>query len=135
MSKSPSWSNITHDFMELVAKAMIDPESNDDWNLVDPHSDEIVDTVSAKDLWQRILEMRMQTGEPYLHFIDTSNEHMPLWLKQRGLEINQSNLCSEIILPTNKDRTAVCCLSSLNLEYYDTWSKDKQFISDVAEML
>ena len=127
--------NITHDFMELVEKAMIDPESNDDWNLVDPHSNEVVDTVSAKDLWQRILEMRMQTGEPYLHFIDTSNEHMPIWLKQRGLEINQSNLCSEIILPTNKDRTAVCCLSSLNLEYYDAWSKDKQFISDVAEML
>ena len=96
---------------------------------------EVVDTVSAKDLWQRILEMRMQTGEPYIHFIDTSNEQMPTWLKQRGLEINQSNLCSEIILPTNKDRTAVCCLSSLNLEYYDTWSKDKQFIGDVAEML
>ena len=127
--------NITNDFMELIEKAMVDPESNDDWNLTDPHSNEVVDTVSAKDLWQRILEMRMQTGEPYLHFIDTSNEHMPTWLKQRGLEINQSNLCSEIILPTNKDRTAVCCLSSLNLEYYDAWSKDKQFISDVAEML
>ena len=127
--------NITNDFMELLEGSMIDPEANDDWNLTDPHSNEIVDTVSAKDLWQRILEMRMQTGEPYLHFIDTSNEHMPKWLKQRGLEINQSNLCSEIILPTNKDRTAVCCLSSLNLEYYDAWSKDKQFIGDVAEML
>jgi len=127
--------NITNDFMEILETAMVDPEANDDWNLIDPHSSEVVDTVSAKDLWQRILEMRMQTGEPYIHFIDTSNEHMPSWLKQRGLEINQSNLCSEIILPTNKDRTAVCCLSSLNLEYYDTWSKDKQFISDVAEML
>ncbi len=127
--------NITNDFMELLEGSMIDPEANDDWNLTDPHNNEIVDTVSARDLWQRILEMRMQTGEPYLHFIDTSNEHMPKWLKQRGLEINQSNLCSEIILPTNKDRTAVCCLSSLNLEYYDTWSKDKKFISDVAEML
>ena len=127
--------NITNDFMELLEGSMIDPEANDDWDLTDPHSNEVVDTVSAKDLWQRILEMRMQTGEPYLHFIDTSNEHMPTWLKQRGLEINQSNLCSEIILPTNKDRTAVCCLSSLNLEYYDAWSKDKQFIGDVAEML
>ena len=127
--------NITNDFMELIEKAMVDPESNDNWDLKDPHSNEVVDTVSARDLWQRILEMRMQTGEPYLHFIDTSNEHMPVWLKQRGLEINQSNLCSEIILPTNKDRTAVCCLSSLNLEYYDAWSKDKQFIGDVAEML
>ena len=127
--------NITNDFMEILETSMVDPEASDDWELIDPHSSEIVDTVSAKDLWQRILEMRMQTGEPYLHFIDTSNEHMPTWLKQRGLEINQSNLCSEIILPTNKDRTAVCCLSSLNLEYYDTWSKDKQFIGDVAEML
>jgi ribonucleoside-diphosphate reductase alpha chain len=127
--------NITNRFMEILETAMVDPEANDDWDLIDPHSSEVVDTVSAKDLWQRILEMRMQTGEPYIHFIDTSNEHMPSWLKQRGLEINQSNLCSEIILPTNKDRTAVCCLSSLNLEYYDTWSKDKQFISDVAEML
>ena len=127
--------NITNRFMEILETAMVDPEANDDWDLIDPHSSEVVDTVSAKDLWQRILEMRMQTGEPYIHFIDTSNEHMPSWLKQRGLEINQSNLCSEIILPTNKDRTAVCCLSSLNLEYYDTWSKDKQFIGDVAEML
>ena len=127
--------NITNDFMEILETSMVDPEANDDWELIDPHSSEIVDTVSAKDLWQRILEMRMQTGEPYIHFIDTSNEQMPTWLKQRGLEINQSNLCSEIILPTNKDRTAVCCLSSLNLEYYDTWSKDKQFIGDVAEML
>ena len=127
--------NISDGFMELIEKCMQDPEQNDDWNLIDPHSEEIVDTVSAKELWQRILEMRMQTGEPYLHFIDTSNREMPKWLKRYGLEINQSNLCSEIILPTSKDRTAVCCLSSLNLEYYDTWSRDKQFISDVAEML
>jgi ribonucleoside-diphosphate reductase alpha chain len=127
--------NITNDFMEIIEQSMTDPETNDDWDLVDPHSSEVVDTVSARDLWQRILEMRMQTGEPYLHFIDTSNDHMPKWLKQRGLEINQSNLCSEIILPTNKDRTAVCCLSSVNLEYYDTWSRDKQFIGDIAEML
>ena len=127
--------NISNQFMELIEQCMTDPETSDDWDLIDPHSSEVVDTVSAKDLWQRILEMRMQTGEPYLHFIDTSNEHMPTWLKQRGLEINQSNLCSEIILPTNKDRTAVCCLSSLNLEYYDAWSRDKLFVSDVAEML
>ena len=127
--------NISDQFMELIEKCMQDPEQNDDWNLIDPHSEEIVDTVSAKELWQRILEMRMQTGAPYLHFIDTSNREMPKWLKRYGLEINQSNLCSEIILPTSKDRTAVCCLSSLNLEYYDTWSRDKQFIGDVAEML
>ena len=127
--------NITDDFMELIEQCMQDPEANDDWELIDPHSKIVVDTVSGRELWQRILEMRMQTGEPYLHFIDTSNREMPQWLKDRGLKINQSNLCSEIILPTNKDRTAVCCLSSVNLEYYDIWSKNKQFIDDIAEML
>ena len=127
--------NISDKFMELIERSMQDPDAPDDWDLIDPHSEEVVDTVSAKELWQRILEMRMQTGEPYLHFIDTSNREMPQWLKDQGLKINQSNLCSEIILPTNKDRTAVCCLSSVNLEYYDSWSRDKNFISDVAEML
>jgi ribonucleoside-diphosphate reductase alpha chain len=79
--------------------------------------------------------MRMQTGEPYLHFIDTSNKHMPEFQKKLGLKIRQSNLCSEIILPTDKERTAVCCLSSLNLEYYDEWKNDTLFLNDVAEML
>ena len=124
--------NISNAYMELLERCMTDPEENDDWDLVDPHSSEIVETVSAKELWQRILEMRMQTGEPYLHFIDTSNENLPAWLKDQGLSVNQSNLCSEIILPTNKDRTAVCCLSSLNLEYYDSWVRDKQFIKDLS---
>ena len=77
----------------------------------------------------------MQTGEPYLHFIDTSNRHLPDFLKDKGLKINQSNLCSEIILPTNENRTAVCCLSSLNLEYFDDWKNDPNFLRDVAEML
>jgi ribonucleoside-diphosphate reductase alpha chain len=77
----------------------------------------------------------MQTGEPYLHFIDTSNNKMPDFQKKLGLSIKQSNLCSEIILPTDKQRTAVCCLSSLNLEYYDEWKNDKLFLKDVAEML
>jgi ribonucleoside-diphosphate reductase alpha chain len=93
------------------------------------------ETVSAKHLWQMILELRMQTGEPYLHFIDTSNAVMPQWLKDKGLRINQSNLCSEIILPTNEKRTAVCCLSSLNLENYDEWKDHPTFLLDVAEML
>jgi ribonucleoside-diphosphate reductase alpha chain len=79
--------------------------------------------------------MRMQTGEPYLHFIDTSNRMMPEFQKKLGLKIRQSNLCSEIILPTDKERTAVCCLSSLNLEYYDEWKNDALFLRDVAEML
>jgi len=77
----------------------------------------------------------MHTGEPYIHYIDTSNEHLPQWLKDKGLKVHQSNLCSEIILPTNEQRTAVCCLSSLNLETYDEWNKDANFLHDVAEML
>lgn len=127
--------NITDDFMEIIEKCMLDPSADDSWNLRDPHSGEVRETVSAKSLWQEILELRMHTGEPYIHFIDTSNRMLPQWLKDKGLKVHQSNLCSEIILPTNKDRTAVCCLSSLNLEYYDDWKNDKQFLRDVAEML
>ena len=127
--------NITDDFMEIIEKCMKDKDADDTWELKDPHSGEIRDRVSAKDLWQRILEIRMQTGEPYLHFIDTSNKAMPKFQKDLGLKIRQSNLCSEIILPTDKDRTAVCCLSSVNLEYYDDWKMDKLFLRDIAEML
>jgi ribonucleoside-diphosphate reductase alpha chain len=127
--------NITDDFMQIIEKCMLDPEANDDWQLVDPASNEIRETVSAKMLWQMILELRMHTGEPYLHFIDTSNNQLPTWLKDKGLKVHQSNLCSEIILPTNEQRTAVCCLSSLNLENYDEWKDNKLFLKDVAEML
>ena len=127
--------NITDDFMHLIEQAMLDPAFDDTWNLKDPHSGEVRDTISAKELWQRILEIRMQTGEPYLHFIDTSNAAMPEFQKKLGLSIKQSNLCSEIILPTDKERTAVCCLSSLNLEYFDEWKNDKLFLRDTAEML
>jgi len=127
--------NITDDFMQIIENCMINPDASDDWNLVDPHSQEIRETVSAKHLWQMIMELRMHTGEPYLHFIDTSNRQMPDFLKEKGLKINQSNLCSEIILPTNEERTAVCCLSSLNLEYFDEWKNDEYFLRDVAEML
>jgi len=127
--------NIPDAFMNIIEQSMIDPDFDDSWKLVDPASNEVRETVSAKELWQRILEMRMMTGEPYLHFIDESNRKLPQWLKDKGLEVNQSNLCSEIILPTNEKRTAVCCLSSLNLEHYDAWKNDKQFLKDVAEML
>ncbi len=127
--------NIPDAFMELIEKCMIDPEADDSWNLIDPHSKIVRETVSAKELWQKILELRMQTGEPYLHFIDESNRKMPQWLKDKGLQIHQSNLCSEIILPTDEDRTAVCCLSSLNLEYFDEWKSEPLFLRDVAEML
>jgi len=127
--------NITDDFMHIIEKCMLDPEFDDTWELKDPHNGEVRDTIPARELWQRILEMRMQTGEPYLHFIDTSNRMMPEFQKKLGLSIKQSNLCSEIILPTDKDRTAVCCLSSVNLEYYDEWKNDALFLSDIAEML
>ena len=127
--------NITNDFMEIIEKCMVDPHYDDTWELKDKYNSEVREQISAKELWQRILEMRMQTGEPYLHFIDHSNDKLPEWLKKRGLSVKQSNLCSEIILPTDEKRTAVCCLSSLNLEYFEDWSKDKSFLIDVAEML
>jgi ribonucleoside-diphosphate reductase alpha chain len=127
--------NITDDFMQLIENCMLDANADDSWNLVDPYSKEIRETVSAKNLWQQILELRMHTGEPYIHYIDTSNKMLPKHLKDKGLKVHQSNLCSEIILPTDKDRTAVCCLSSLNLENYDEWKDEPLFLKDVAEML
>jgi ribonucleoside-diphosphate reductase alpha chain len=114
---------------------MLDKDADDSWELRDPHSGDVREVVSAKALWQQLLELRMSTGEPYLHFIDESNRKLPQWLKDKGLEVHQSNLCSEIILPTNEQRTAVCCLSSLNLEYFDDWKKDELFLRDIAEML
>lgn len=127
--------NIPDAFMEIIERCMLDPNADDTWELKDPHSGVVTETVSAKELWQKLLELRMTTGEPYLHFIDESNRKLPQWLKDKGLQVHQSNLCSEIILPTNEKRTAVCCLSSLNLEYYDDWKDDKLFLKDVAEML
>jgi ribonucleoside-diphosphate reductase alpha chain len=127
--------NIPDSFMLLIEESMKDSDFDDSWELKDPHSGEVRETVSARELWVKILELRMMTGEPYLHFIDTSNKHLPQWLKDKGLKVHQSNLCSEIILPTNEDRTAVCCLSSLNLEYYETWKNEELFLKDVAEML
>ena len=127
--------NISDSFMQIIEKCMLDPNADDSWELKDPHSGEVREVVSAKHLWEQIIELRMHTGEPYIHFIDTSNRKLPKWLKDRGLKVHQSNLCSEIILPTNEERTAVCCLSSLTLEYYDEWKNNKQFLRDVAEML
>ena len=127
--------NIPDSFMQIIENCMIDPNANDDWELIDPASKIVREVVSAKTLWQMILELRMHTGEPYIHFIDTSNRKLPQWLKDKGLKVHQSNLCSEIILPTNEQRTAVCCLSSLNLETYDEWKDNELFLRDVAEML
>ena len=127
--------NITDDFMSIIENCMLDPNASDDWELKDPHTGEVREIVSAKHLWQMILELRMHTGEPYIHYIDTSNKHLPEFLKNKGLKVHQSNLCSEIILPTDEERTAVCCLSSLNLETYDEWKNEPTFLRDVAEML
>lgn len=127
--------NIPDAFMEIIERCMKDPEADDKWELKDPHNGEVREVISAKLLWQQILDLRMHTGEPYLHFIDTSNRMMPQFQKDLGLSIKQSNLCSEIILPTDKDRTAVCCLSSVNLEYYDDWKDEPLFLRDIAEML
>lgn len=127
--------NITDDFMYIIEKCMTTKGYDDSWKLIDPNSKEVKDVVSAKELWQKILETRMLTGEPYLHFIDTSNRMLNPEQKTLGLKITQSNLCTEIILPTNHARTAVCCLSSLNLEYYDFWKNNELFLQDTCELL
>lgn len=110
------------------------------WYLKSPATGKIRGEVSARDLWIKILSARIETGEPYVLFIDAVNREKPEIQKKLGLEIKTSNLCSEITLPTGKDhlgneRTAVCCLSSLNLEYYEEWEKDPKFIPDVMRFL
>lgn len=102
--------NLTDEFMEAVR----DKKS---FNLVCPHSGEVVKTVDARELWKGILKNRIELGEPYIHYIDESNRKVLPSHSERGLHIKQSNLCSEIILPTNKETTAVCCLGSINLEH------------------
>ena len=119
--------NVTDEFMEAVL-------AGEDFDLRDPKDGSVKETISARKLWERIIEVRFRTGEPYLNFIDTANNHLPQPLKDLGLKINGSNLCNEIHLPTSADRTAVCCLSSLNLEYYDEW-KDTSIVRDLIRML
>ena len=126
--------NVTDDFMRIIENSMKYKDYDDSWQLKDPNG-KVKNTISAKQLWQKIMTTRIDTGEPYLHFIDTANKGLPYWLKDRGLKIQQSNLCSEIELPTNKDRTAVCCLSSVGLEYFDEWKNNELFIMDIMEML
>jgi ribonucleoside-diphosphate reductase alpha chain len=120
--------NVTDAFMEAVQKG-------EAWNLVDPHTKQVIKTIDARTLWIKILETRIATGEPYISFIDTVNAALPESQKKLGLKFNHSNLCSEITLPTAKDRTAVCCLSSVNLEYFDEWKDNKLFIEDLVRML
>ena len=120
--------NLTNEFLQAV-------QEDNDWRLIDPKTGEAVKTVSARDLWWQIINARAETGEPYMINIDTCNEFLPKEQKALGLDIKQSNLCSEITLPTNEERTAVCCLSSVNLEHYDDWSTDENFIKDLITML
>ena len=119
--------NITDDFMDAVL-------AGKDWDLLDTSSNTIRETVNARELWERLLEVRFRTGEPYLNFIDEANRHLPKPLKDKGLDIKGSNLCNEIHLPTNEDRTAVCCLSSVNLEKFDEW-KATSLVCDLIVML
>lgn len=126
--------NISDAFMNAVDKGL-------DWNLIDPHSKQIKKTIKARDLWIKILNMRRKLGEPYLMFVDTANIYLPSVLRKKGLRVSQSNLCNEIYLPTGidqngKNRTAICCLSSLNVAKFDEWRDHApQLIEDLVRML
>lgn len=127
--------NIPDSFMEIIERCMIDEDADDSWELICPTSGKVHEVVSAKELWSKLLDLRIQTGEPYIHYIDASNRAMPETQKQQGLKIRQSNLCTEIFQANDADRTAVCCLSSLNVENYDEWKDDALFVHDVMEFL
>lgn len=125
--------NVSDAFMEAV-------KNGDDWNLIGRKDGAVYKTVSARNLWQKILDMRMKTGEPYILWTDTVNNAVPDHQSKLGLKVRQSNLCSEITLPTgidymDKQRTAVCCLSSLNLDKFLEWKEDAFFIEDVLRFL
>ncbi len=124
---------VTDSFMRAV-------ETDDEWALRSPYDNSVIDKVKARDLWIRLLTARVETGEPYIIYIDHVNRAIPEHHKMAGLSVKTSNLCSEITLPTGidqdgKDRTAVCCLSSLNLEKFDEWQDHPTFIEDVMRML
>ena len=127
--------NISDEFMQLIEKCIAEPTYDDSWNLIDPHTKNVVRTVSARELWQKLLETRVATGEPYVSFIDTINDALPETQKKLGLKVHHSNLCTEITLPTNENRTAVCCLSSVNLEKYEEWKNDPLFVPDLVRFL
>jgi ribonucleoside-diphosphate reductase alpha chain len=125
--------NVTDDFMEAVLE-------DRPFDLRSPKTGLPLKSVSARSLWQKILDTRLQTGEPYLLFTDTVNRALPKHQRDLGLSVNSSNLCSEITLPTGVDhlgneRTAVCCLSSLNIETWDEWAGEPGFVEDVLRFL
>ena len=124
---------VTDDFMRAV-------ETDGQWALRSPNDGTVQSTIPARNLWIRLLTARVETGEPYIIYIDTVNRQIPQHHKLAGLKVKTSNLCSEITLPTGvdndgKERTAVCCLSSLNLDTYDKWKDNDQFIEDVMRFL
>ncbi len=124
---------VTDEFMRAV-------ETGGQWALRSPYDGSVQQTISARNLWIRLLTARIETGEPYIVYIDTVNRQIPQHHKLAGLKVKTSNLCSEITLPTGVDnegnqRTAVCCLSSLNLDTYDQWKDDPQFVEDVMRFL
>lgn len=126
---------IGDDFMKLIEAATLNAGFDDSWPLIDPHTGATKKVVSAKTLWVKLIQNRVETGEPYVVFRDTVDAAVPEYQKNIGLRVHQSNLCSEITLPTDKDRTAVCCLSSVNLEEFDEWKNNTQFIPDLVRML
>jgi ribonucleoside-diphosphate reductase alpha chain len=123
------------DFMNLIEQATLVEGFDDSWDLIDPHTQKVKKTVSAKTLWVKLIQNRVETGEPYIMFKDTVQAALPEFQKEKGLQVHHSNLCSEITLPTSEDRTAVCCLSSVNLEEYDEWCDNDDFIPDLVRML
>ena len=129
--------NIPDSFMQIIENCMRDTSYDDSWELRDPSTGKLHDTVSAKELWMKLLDLRAGAGrgEPYIHFIDNVNNALRPALKERGYKVVQSNLCSEIELMTDKDTTAVCCLSSINLERWDEYKDNYQFFRDMLEML
>ena len=126
---------VPDEFMEIIHKATKLEGYDDSWDLIDPHSGDVKKTISARTLWVKLLQNRMETGEPYLMFEDAVQADLPDFQKRKGLKVNHSNLCSEITLATNEERTAVCCLSSVNLEYFDDWKDTPAFIPDLVRFL
>ena len=126
---------ISDDFMRLIEKATREERFDDSWDLIDPNSKKVVKTLPAKTLWVKLIQNRVETGEPYIMFKDTVEKAMPPFQQDLGLKIHHSNLCSEITLATDENRTAVCCLSSVNLEEYDEWKNNDLFIPDLIRML
>jgi ribonucleoside-diphosphate reductase alpha chain len=119
-----------------ISDAFLDAVENDyDWSLINPHTGEEEETVPAREIWEEIITTRFRTGEPYINYLDEANRQMHPALKEKGLKIHGSNLCNEIHLPTDKDRSAVCCLSSVNLAKFDEWKNHETFIWDLIEML